>query len=173
MARENLHNHVQAQVKQFQMELDGIIEQYSLDSLMYMTSSEAEYKKVAHILKKGAFKIAYPPERFDQKKPENYDSDDPAEYKDLTIYNESVESLPIVRKTKITPIKKKVSPVELEQKYNITTALCFIKISSFQKQAIGNSLYAILNMMQVELLGLKIVRCSKELYFENVPREVK
>jgi len=77
------------------------------------------------------------------------------------------------RKTGIKPIKPKVNPMDLEAKYEMGTCLCFVKMSSFKKQVIGNTLQAILNGMDVELLGTKVVRANKDLYFDNVPREVR
>lgn len=78
------------------------------------------------------------------------------------------------RKSNIKPIKSKiVDPVAQEQKYQIGTCVCFIKISSFKKQVIGSTLHAILNQLDVELLGLRVMKGKKELYNENVPKEVQ
>lgn len=100
------------------------------------------------------------------------DIDDPELYKDFQLFETPV-SAPTTQKATSKSIKQKVDAVELESKFKVGTALCFVKISSFEKQVIGESLHAILNLMDVELLGLKIVHAKKELYFGNVPEEVQ
>ena len=127
------------------------------------------------ILKKGGLKTNYAVEDLAKSKVDkNYDSEDPEEYKEMEMFNSIVTPVPMsARKTSIKPIKAKANPIELEKKYQIGTTLCFIKISSFKKQVIGNTLNAILNMMEVELLGIKVVDAKKQIYFDNVPKEVR
>ena len=63
-------------------EFDGLIEQYSMEQLMAITSSKDEYKRVLLILKNKAFKTTYQLEaNLDKpKRADDYDSEDPAEY---------------------------------------------------------------------------------------------
>ena len=74
---------------------------------------------------------------------------------------------------KITPIKKKLDPASLEEKYKISTLVCFIKISSFSKQVIGATLHALLDLLDFELLGLRFINAKKQIYLDSVPLGVR
>ena len=59
LARENLRSHFVSQRKAFEADLDSLTEEHSLDQLLWMTSSNEEYKFVWRLLKKGLYKIRY------------------------------------------------------------------------------------------------------------------
>ena len=59
LARENLRSHFISQNKAFLADLDSLTEEHSLDELLWMTSSNEEYKFVRHLLKKGLYKTRY------------------------------------------------------------------------------------------------------------------
>ena len=148
-----------------------------------MTSSKDEYKYVRHLLKKGLYKTRYNEKNQAQpeedngeelKRPErdaNYDSEDPEEYKDIDLFNGVDLSKP--RKTNIKPIKKLIDKSQMEDRFSVSTCVCFVKISAFKKQVIGDILHALLNVLDLEVLGLKVIRAKKELYKDVVPLEVQ
>jgi len=51
--------------------------------------------------------------------------------------------------------------------------VCFIKISTFKKQSIGDTLHAIINQLDLEVLGLRVINAKKELYYPEIPVEIK
>jgi hypothetical protein len=51
--------------------------------------------------------------------------------------------------------------------------MCFIKLSTLKKHAIGDILQALLKQCHFELLGLKIVKAKKHFYLDTVPLEIK
>ena len=120
LARENLKSHFLSQTKTFERDLDQLTEEHSLDQLLWMTSSRDEYKFVWHLLKKGLLKTDYnglsssqtEPNLEEQKEAErdaNYDSEDPEEYKDITLFNGGdIPKSSAARKTNIKPLKKLV-----------------------------------------------------------------
>lgn len=61
----------------------------------------------------------------------------------------------------------------MEQKYELNTAVCFIKFSSFKKQIVGETVHALLNLLNLELIGLKLVTAKTEIYNDLVPKDVK
>ena len=61
----------------------------------------------------------------------------------------------------------------MEEKYSVSTCVCFVKISTFKKQVIGDILHTLLNVLDLEVLGLKVIRAKKELYKDVVPLEVQ
>ena len=89
VARENIHSQFFAQMKNLMIDLDGLLEEYKIDELLYLTSNFDEYKKVLGILKKGGFKTNYTVEDVQKNKKESkdYDSDEPEQYKDLQMWN--------------------------------------------------------------------------------------
>ena len=69
---------------------------------------------------------------------------------------------------------KKKHELELyEKSFQVNTCVCFIKISTFKKQSIGDTLNAIINQLDLEVLGLRMINAKKELYHLGVPVEVK
>lgn len=115
-----------------------------MEQLLFLTSSGEEYKRVLGILKKTTLKTNYLDSKAEgsggdsakkrKHQDANYDSEDPEEYSHINLYNTQATSIsPNPRKTKITPIKKKLDPASLEEKYKISTLVCFIKVSSFKK----------------------------------------
>lgn len=72
----------------------------------------------------------------------------------------------------VKALKTKLEVEKHESKFSVKTCVCFIKISTFKKQAIGDTLHAILNMLDVELLGLRIVNAQKDIYKTTAPSEV-
>jgi hypothetical protein len=73
-------------------DLDGLLEQQSIENLLFMTNNFDEYKKVLSILKKHNFKVNYLNAKAEnsegysalrRKTDVNYDSDDPAEYRSI------------------------------------------------------------------------------------------
>lgn len=59
IARENLSNHFLSHQKDFQRDLDSLMEQYNLNELIQILESPEEYKKVNSILKKSVLKTNY------------------------------------------------------------------------------------------------------------------
>lgn len=184
VARENLCSHFASQRKFIERDLDGLLEEHTVEQLLFLTSSHDEYKRVLGILKKTALKTHYLDSKVEGSEGDstkkrvlldaNYDSEDPEEHKHINLYNSPAASSPSkARKTKITAIKKKLDPASLEEKYKISTVVCFIKISSFKKQVVGNTLHAIMNLLDFELLGLRVINAKKELYLGHVPIDVK
>jgi len=185
LARENLKSHFLSQKEAFERDLDALTEEHSFDELLWMTSGSEEYKFVRRLLKKGLYKVRYTEpiqaqsdaNAEEAKVPErdvNYDSEDPEEYKDIDLF--SGPDLPkssTTRKTNIKPIKKLVDKNQMEEKFSVSTCVCFIKISSFKKQVIGDILNALINVLELEVLGLKVIRAKKELYKDIVPLEVQ
>jgi hypothetical protein len=73
-------------------DLDGMLEEQSIDNLLFMTKNYDEYKKVLSILKKHNFKVSYLNAKaggsegysaMRRKTDINYDSDDPSEYRSI------------------------------------------------------------------------------------------
>lgn len=67
LARENLRSHFLCQTKALQRDLEGLLEEHSIDQLLFLTSSQDEYKRVWHLLKKGPLKPRYVPLTSPQK----------------------------------------------------------------------------------------------------------
>lgn len=61
-------------------------------------------------------------------------TEDPAEYKDIILFNggNAMKSAG-ARRTNIKPLKGKADLVAMEEKFSVSTCVCFIKISSFKK----------------------------------------
>ena len=114
LARENLRSHFLSQTKALERALDQLTEEHTIDQLMCLTSSRDEYKRVWFILRKGLLKIRYSDlsaQQDDYEKAEkdaNYDSEDPDEYKDITLFNGANTKPSGARKTNVKPLKKLV-----------------------------------------------------------------
>ena len=146
MCRVDLASHFRCQEKDLQRDLDELMAEHAVADLMFMTSSD-EYQRVRHILKKDAFKVHYinpyadtaGPQRdanksstTASKRDRNYDSEDPEQYKDLQLYTGKLPQGP--RISYVKPIKSKEEATrEMQEKYQMSTCVCFIKISSFKK----------------------------------------
>ena len=132
-----------------------------------MTSTFDEYKKVLSILKKHNFKVNYMNAKAGgseghsaqrRKVDINYDSDDPKEYRSISLYNNlDMQSQQSTKKTKITAIKKKLTVTNQEDPYKIQTFVCFVKISAFKKQTIDGILNCLLDKFNFELLGIRVI----------------
>jgi hypothetical protein len=86
------------------------------------------------------------------------------------LWNEKPElKVPLHKKTNIKPIKKLINQKNEINKYLPQTALCFIKISTFKKQAIEATFTAVLDKLKAEMISIKVVRAKKEIYNQNVP----
>jgi hypothetical protein len=148
VCRVALASHFRCQEKDLQRDLDELLAEHAVADLMFMTSSRDEYEKVRHILKKDTFKIHYINPYADKsgqqrdantesstaasKRDRNYDSEDPEQYKDLQLYTGKLPQGP--RISYIKPIKSKEEATrEMQEKYQMSTCICFIKISSFKK----------------------------------------
>ena len=70
-------------------------------------------------------------------------------------------------------VKQKLEIKQFEEKFSTNTCVCFIKISTFKNQAIGDTLNAILNSLDVELLGMRVVNAKKDLFKTTAPEEVQ
>ena len=125
VARENLCSHFASQTKFLERDLDGLLEAHTVEQLLFLTSSGDEYKRVLGILKKTALKTNYLDCKAEgsggvsakKRKHEdaNYDSEDPEEFSHINLYNTGTAPVSATpRKTKITPIKKKLDPASLE-----------------------------------------------------------
>lgn len=190
VCRENLTSHFRCQQKNLRRDLDQLLAEHSVEDLMFMTSSSAESQRLRQVLKKDILKTTYvnpyanehagtevqedgtTGEVKSKKKAADYDSEDPEEYKELQLYSSKMPQGP--RRTYIKPIRSKEEMNrEQQEKDQTSTCLCFIKISSFKKQVIGETLHAILNLVELELLGLRIINAKRELYLECVPAEVQ
>lgn len=119
LARENLRSHFLSQTKALERALDQLTEEHTIDQLMCLTSSRDEYKRVWFILRKGLLKTRYSDvsAQEDSKESEyyekaekdaNYDSEDPDEYKDITLFNGANAKSSGARKTNVKPLKKLV-----------------------------------------------------------------
>lgn len=58
------------------------------------------------------------------------------------------------------------------KKFRIRTALCFIKTKAFKKMIIGETLNAIINLMDVEILGCKLIDAKRDIFVQGVSEEV-
>jgi len=67
LARENLRSHFLCQTKNFYKDLEGFLEEHTVDQLLFLTSGQDEYKKVWHLLKRGPLKPRYVPLTSPQK----------------------------------------------------------------------------------------------------------
>ena len=125
VARENLCSHFSSQAKLLERDLDGLLEAHTVEQLLFLTSSAEEYKRVLGILKKAALKTNYLASKAEgsdgdgakkrKHQDTNYDSEDPEEYSHMNLYNtQATSATPNPRKSKITPIKKKLDPASLE-----------------------------------------------------------
>ena len=145
LARENLRSHFLCQTKALQRDLEGLLEEHTVDQLLFLTSSEDEYKKLWLLLKRGPLKPRYVPSTSPQKaakvkdshpskRDADHDSEDPDEYKDIILFSgpNPVKSAG-ARRTNIKPLKGKADSVAMEEKFSVSTCVCFIKISSFKK----------------------------------------
>jgi len=111
LARENLRSHFLSQTKALERALDQLTEEHTIDQLMCLTSSRDEYKRVWFILRKGLLKTRYSDlsaQQEDYEKDANYDSEDPDEYKDITLFNGANAKSSGARKTNVKPLKKLV-----------------------------------------------------------------
>lgn len=150
VSRENFRSHYLSSRKYWERDLDGCLEEHSIDQLIFLTSTSDEYDKLNHLLKKDCLKTKYADlnqmsendevyKKYKKvRKSLDYDSEDPEEYKDIDLFTGLQAPKPTggkpARKTNIKPLKSKtVDPVALEEKYQIGTCVCFIKISSFKK----------------------------------------
>ena len=98
VARENLKSHFLSSRKHWTRDLDGCLEEHSLDQLLYLTSTKDEYEKLLHLLRKDTLKTNYTDlnaldgeeekEKYKHvRKSLDYDSEDPEEYKEITLFN--------------------------------------------------------------------------------------
>jgi hypothetical protein len=84
LARENLRAIFNAQKKMISIAFDGLLEEFTLENLMFMTNCQEEFKRVQFILRKGQFKpIISVNNETNVKRDANYDSEDPDLYSEI------------------------------------------------------------------------------------------
>ncbi len=146
--------------------------------VFYLTQSEKEYKIVKQKLRQSVFNVNYQQLQIDHLKPKekreenrtDYDSEDTDNFKEITLYNTAPASSSHkgMKKQATTPLQGK-----LQDSYETSTFVCFLKLSMFRKQTVKEFLSQILCQSQFELIGLKIMNAKKEIYNELVPVEIR
>ena len=93
VARENLHNFLTLQKKQWEFLLDKLLDTYQVDDLISFVTSEEEYQKVNAILKKSNLKVHYPLPDKEEEDESKVDQDpfNPDKYNSLEQWNERPE----------------------------------------------------------------------------------
>ena len=169
LARENLRAMFQCQQKILQIAFDGLLEEFTIEHLLFMTSSHEEYKRVQFILKKGQFKsVVHEHTEKREKRDVNYDSEDPNNYSELQLFEKEQK----INKNAIKAVQTKLNVLKHENKFNVSTCVCFIKVSTFKKQAIGDTLHAVLNELNAELLGIRLVNAKRDIFKTTASSEV-
>ena len=130
LARENLRAMFLGQSKILQIAFDGLLDEFTIDHLLFMTSCHEEYKRVQFILKKGQFKaMVHEHNEKREKRDANYDSEDPENYNEIQLFEKEQK----LSKNAIKSVQAKLNVLKHETKFSVNTCVCFIKISTFKK----------------------------------------
>lgn len=171
LVRENLRSMFVEQTKIFKFAFDGLLEEFALEHLMFITGSQEEYKRVQFILRKGQFKsMVHEHHEKREYRDVNYDSEDPDNYSEISLFEKEQK---LNSKTMVKSVQTKLNIMKHESKFNVSTCVCFIKISTLKKQAIGDTLHAILNELDAELLGIRLINAKKDIFKTTASIEVQ